>query len=65
MFLYISCFKENYGKTVHPYLSLFLVLFIIIIDNMQQKLISMQFVTILNTICFGVTIHFWLLLLDE
>ena len=41
------------------------ILSIIYNHNMQQKLISMQFVTILNTICFGVTIHFWLLLLDE
>ena len=41
------------------------ILSIINNHNMQQKLISMQFVTILNTICFGVTIHFWLLLLDE
>ena len=51
------------GKLWKNYASVFV--FIVCNHNMQQKLISMQFVTILNTICFGVTIHFWLLLLDE
>ena len=54
------------GKLWKNYASVFVfILSIIYNHNMQQKLISMQFVTILNTICFGVTIHFWLLLLDE
>ena len=54
------------GKLWKKYASVFVfILGIIYNHNMQQKLISMQFVTILNTICFGVTIHFWLLLLDE
>ena len=54
------------GKLWKNYASVFVFIISIVYNhNMQQKLISMQFVTILNTICFGVTIHFWLLLLDE